>query len=81
MATGLAIYKTSPLPPKGTCGGDILLADSTIFTTLLGGHGEPRALLAEHGETARQSVRSPWSEEPPNYQLQQTWPRCAGECA
>jgi hypothetical protein len=25
------------MPPSGTRGGDILLADSTIFTTLFGG--------------------------------------------
>ena len=38
------------MPPKGTRGGDILLADSTIFTTLFGGTESLGALLAEYGE-------------------------------
>ena len=40
------------MPPNGTRGGDIMLADSTIFTTLFGGTESLRTLLAERGKAA-----------------------------
>ena len=42
------------MPPGGERAGDVLVADSTVFSTLFGGDESLRALLEEHrhGEVA-----------------------------